>query len=145
DPAGVWTVAASVQAPRATDLPMPAKTGGDAKGLIGDWRVVGQQRAGRPVERPRDMTLTFTAGRITLGGTSYSYSLDPTKSGHIRLNAKIAVHYGLYHLDGATLTLCIGPAIVSSAYDPKSKPDENTRPTKFDPESGTMVVLKRSR
>jgi hypothetical protein len=61
------------------------------------------------------------------------------------LNAKAAVYYGLYFLDGDTLTLCVGPAQASPAYDPKSEPVESARPTKFDLEAGTIVVLKRSK
>jgi hypothetical protein len=142
---GLRSVVDSVVKPRKIIL--PTKAGGDPKGLPGEWRVVSQHRVGRPAEWPSQLTLKIDRGRLisSPGGVPYGYKLGPAESGQVDLSTKAAVFYGCYHLDGDTLTLCVGPAQASSAYDPKAKPDESTRPTKFDPEVGTVVVLTRSK
>jgi uncharacterized protein (TIGR03067 family) len=146
DGVGLRAVVAHAEPPQPNALPKPTKPGGDAKGLIGRWRVEVQQRAGRPIERPRAMSWAMDGDRIALipGAMSLGYRLDPAESGHLTLNAKAAVYFGIYHVNGDALTLCIGPAQAAPAYDPKSKPDAKTRPTEFSPEAGTVLVLRRT-
>jgi hypothetical protein len=93
------------------------------------------------------MTLTLLRNRLirSSGVPPYAYKLGPEGSGQIDLSAKAVVFYGIYHLDGDTLTLCVDPAQLASAYDPKATSDEKTRPAKFDPEAGTVIVLKRNK
>jgi uncharacterized protein (TIGR03067 family) len=147
DGAGLRTVVDRVESPRATALTLPAGPGGDAKGLFGVWRVEAQHRAGRPAERPSPLTVKIEGNVMVLsaGGQPLGYRLGPPGSGHIDLSTKVAVCYGIYHLEGDTLTLCIGPAQASAPYDPKAEPDEKTRPARFDPEAGTVIVLKRDK
>jgi hypothetical protein len=93
------------------------------------------------------MTLKLDRNRLVppSGGPPYAYNLGPEGSGRIDLSAKAAAFYGIYRLEGDTLTLCVGPAQASSADDPKAAPDAKTRPAKFDPEAGTVIVLRRNK
>jgi hypothetical protein len=147
DGVGLRTILDRVESPRATALPLPAKPGGDAKELLGAWRVEAQYRAGRPIDRPSPMTLKIEGNVMILSSVvqPFRYRLGSPESGRIDLRTKAAVFYGIYHLQGDTLTLCIGPAQTSASYDAKATPDEKTRPIRFDPEAGTVIVLKRNK
>src|SRR5262249_42483839 len=57
DGAGLRTILGRVESPGPTALALPTRPGGDAKEMLGLWRVEAQHRAGRPVERPTPMTL----------------------------------------------------------------------------------------
>jgi hypothetical protein len=115
--------------------------------MLGVWRVDAQHRAGRPTERPSPLTLKIEGNVVvpSAGGQPLGYRLGPPGSGHIDLSTKVAVFHGIYHLDRDTLILCIGPAQAAAPYDPNAAPDERTRPAKFDPEAGTVIVLKRDK
>jgi hypothetical protein len=147
DGAGLRTILDRVESPRATALTLPTRPGGDAKEMLGVWRVETQHRAGRPTERPSPMTLKIEVNLMvpSAGVQPFRYRLGSPGSGHIDLSTKVAVFNGIYHLGGDTLTLCIGPTQASAPYDPKAAPDEKTRPAKFDPEAGTVIVLKRNK
>ena len=135
DGVGLRTIHDRVGSPKATALTLPARPGGDAKELLGVWRVEAQHRAGRPIERPSPMTLKIEGDVLVPSGGAQPlrYKLGSPESGHIDLSTKAAVFYGIYHLEGDTLTLCIGPTQASASYDSKATPDEKTRPTWFDP------------
>ncbi|HKB06421.1 MAG TPA: G8 domain-containing protein [Gemmataceae bacterium] len=146
DGARLRTVLERVES-RATALTLPTRPGGDTKGMLGAWRVAAQHRAGRPAERPTPMVLKIDGNMMvpSAGGQPFRYRVGPAESGHIDLSLKVAVFYGIYNLDRDTLTLCMGPAQASAPYDPKATPNEKTRPARFDPEAGTVVVLKRDK
>src|SRR5262249_10856832 len=64
DGVGVRAVINPVETPKADELKPPAKPGGDPKGLLGEWRVESQRRAGRPVEHLSKVTVTVERDRL---------------------------------------------------------------------------------
>ena len=149
---GLRMVVTRPEAPKPVGPIAVAQPGVQPKGPHGVWRVELQRRAGRPTERPRGMscaidtdTIAFSTGGKGTPSIRIPCRVDPAESpGHIDLDQKAVVHLGIYKIEGDTLTVCIGPGQVSPRIDPKAKPNGNARPTAFDPEAGTVIVLKRA-
>jgi uncharacterized protein (TIGR03067 family) len=144
----------------------------DLEALQGTWLVVSQQRAGRPLERPKNMKWVIDGDTVWLvlekgpeKATSEEYKpvekgrppglrlrmtfrLDPGKAPmRIDLNGfGKSASYGIYKLAGDELTVCMGVKCPSPTFDKEAKPEadaKDTRPTTFNPEVGTVIVLKR--
>jgi uncharacterized protein (TIGR03067 family) len=126
-------------------------------GLRGTWKVVSQQRAGRPVSRPERMrwlidrdeiwlligqageqydarnrpALKSQGQRISLprGALHMGYRLSPGAAPQqIDLDGpKKASYRGIYRLDGDRLTICLGASRFPSAYGRQAGPEGDSR------------------
>jgi uncharacterized protein (TIGR03067 family) len=111
------------------------------------WLLVG--KAGEAYHSGNPPALKRDGARLSLprGALRMSYGLDADKTpGRIDLDGlRKASHLGIYRLDGDELTVCLGTSAPLASYGSmkeKGLPGGN-RPARFDPESGTLVVLRR--
>jgi uncharacterized protein (TIGR03067 family) len=124
----------------AADAPQEAVKKEKEK-LKGTWTLVSLEERGKQVP-PLDLKFTFEDEKFihhegTKNPKEGTYQLDPTKTPRaIDISeAGRVVGYGIYQLDGDTLTLCVARA-------------NATRPTAFATADGTptvLIVFKRAK
>jgi uncharacterized protein (TIGR03067 family) len=119
----------------------------DPSGLVGDWVYEKIMIAGGDgPDPPKGLTMTFTPDGMTAVHSGSEkprftpYKVDPKKDPPeidfvpSPTSPGTPVRYGIYRIDGDTLTLCVTDG------------DNTTRPAAFEPPPGTqggMITLKR--
>jgi uncharacterized protein (TIGR03067 family) len=137
-------LALTVAAPGPKDPPKK-----DPSGVVGDWVYVKIVTAGGDgPDPPEGLTMTFTADGMTAVHSGIEkprftpYKADPKKDPPeidflpARTNPDAPGGYGIYRIEGDTLTLCL-------PYG-----DNTIRPTAFESRAGTevaIITLKRAK
>lgn len=120
-------------------------SGPGSAGIEGGWTLVSIEVAGKkspaPAEKPEENKIKATKDKLiaTKGGKEdpISYKLDPSKSPfeidltETKADGKSETMYGIYRLEGDTLTICAAPS---------DKPADRPKEFKTAPGSPAMIM-----